>query len=672
MTEKPDDDDDVVELTYSRLKKSQDAIGQWQKDARTAFDMVAGKQWTEEEAQEMRASKRIPLVFNRMARVIKSIAGNEIGQRQEVRYMPRTLGKAGVNELLTNAAEWARDQCDAEDEESDAFFDTIVCGMGWTETRMDYEQDPEGKVCIDRIDPLQMYWDDTSGKKNLADRKWQIHVVKMPLGDVKDKWPDKAEELTATAIVSVADLTSESEQKIVNPNDFYDGDSVSVADAKEVDVLHHQWYETECYYRVLDPATGTIQEFDDDQYETLKERMDALKMPVQSVKLQRRVYKRAFVCNRVELESGPCPFDKGFTLQCITGERNRTDKTWYGVAQGMIDPQKFSNKIFSQIEHIVRSGAKGGLLVEEGAAKNPRDLEKKWAATGSIIEMNEGAIAGGKIMPKPTPEYPVGMQQMLEYSVSSLQDVSGVNLEMLGMVGREQAGYLEAQRKQATLTILAPLFDSLRRYRKMQGRVLAHFIENYLSDGRLIRIIGKDGLEQYLPLVRDPNTYQYDVIVDEAPTSVNNKERTFAVMKELFPMLQAAGMPPPPGLIKYLPLPESLTNEIMQAMEQAKNQPNPAMMKMQQDMQMLQAKLNNLLQLEQMRGQNRLQETQMSTAGRLEEEKVRANSEIIQEQYRAGLEQQTELVTQDAQLRADVLMEQIRAAHAPKVVGTIQ
>jgi len=678
--EKPDDDLDIVEEAYARLKKSQDEHGEWQKSARLCFDMVAGNQWTDEELADFREKKRLPIVFNRIARVVNSIAGNEIGQRQEVRYMPRNLGAAGVNELLTNAAEWARDQCDAEDEESDAFFDTIVCGMGWTETRMDYEQDPEGKVCIDRVDPLSMHWGSASAKRNLSDRKWQIHLAKMTLDEVIYRWPDKEGELIASTDIDSSSL-DDTDVKIVNPNDAYKGDAFR-NDNAEMEVLHYQWYDSECFYKVLDPVTGQLQELGEEEFSVVSERMAALGQPVRSAKMTKRVYKRAFLCNKVELESGLAPSQKDFTFQCVTGMRDRNNKTWYGVVRAMVDPQKFSNKTFSQIEFIIRSGAKGGLMIEEGAAKNPRDLEKKWSETASVVEFNEGALSAGKVQPKPTPEYPVGMQNLMDFSVNSLDAVSGVNLETLGMVSREQAGYLEAQRKQATLTILAPLFDSLRRYRKSQGRVLADFIQNFISDGRLIRVVGKDGGEQYIPLLRDDSTMTYDVIVDEAPTSPNNKERTFVVLKEMFPLLQAAGIQPPPDTLKYLPLPESFIAAMQKQMQEAKTNPPPnpiqmkaqadmqqAQMKMQVDMQKLQMQLNQLMQMEQMKQQGRLQEVQMKAQSDITQERMRTQGQIIQEQMRGQVDQQTELVTQDAQLRADVLMEQIRAARAPKYSG---
>ena len=167
---------------------------------------------------------------------------------------------------------------------------------------------------------------------------------------------------------------------------------------------------------------------------------------------------------------------------------------------------------------------------------------------------------------------------MMEFSIQSIRDAAGVNLEQLGQANRAQAGYLEAQRKESGMTILAGLFDSLRRYRKVQGRLLADFIKLYLSDGRLVRIVGGDGIEKYIPLLRQDDTVKYDVIVDESPTSHNVKERVFTMMMQMMPTLAQMGVPIPPEVVDYMPLPSGLTEKWKQQINAQRNDPQAAQM----------------------------------------------------------------------------------------------
>src|SRR5262249_41742274 len=137
---------------------------EWREEARLCYDFVSGKQWNADDKAQLLEQMRQPVTFNRIAPMVDVVTGAEILNRQEVRYSPRQMGDVQVNELITGASEWARQLADTEDEESDAFADLVICGMAWTETRMDYAEDPEGRIQVDRIDPLEM-WSDPMAKK---------------------------------------------------------------------------------------------------------------------------------------------------------------------------------------------------------------------------------------------------------------------------------------------------------------------------------------------------------------------------------------------------------------------------------------------------------------------------------------------------------------------------
>lgn len=549
----------LVEVFTERKKRSVEHSNQWRKDTRRAYGFVAGEQWEPEDEQLLKEQLRPAITFNRVGPIIEAVVGSEINNRQEVRYLPRTLDDSGVNETLSEAARWVRDQCDAEDEESDAFMDAVVCGMGWTETRMDYEDDLDGKICIDRIDPLEMWWDPDSKKINLTDARWLARIKDLSHTDIRAMWPDKAEEAIGARLSDVRDSAVGTNRNANDPDEYSSAESKpwdTNPDKKTQQVVEYQWWEREPVYRVS--SNGEIVEFDKTRFARLKDQLE--QAGIKYLKQTRRVYKRAFISGEVILEEGLGPCETDFTYKCITAKRNRNKNTWYGLVQAMKDPQEWANKFYSQILHVINSNAKGGIIAEEDAFPDQRKAEASWAKADSIVTAKKGVLQRGGIQPKPTVPYPTGLDRLMEFAVDAHYSVTGVNLEMLGMADRNQAGVLEYQRREAGLTILGMLFNSLRLYRKGQGRVLLYFIKEYISDGRLVRVVGDEGAK-FVPLIKDDDTERYDIIVDEAATSPNQKERTFQVMSQILPMIMKSGVPIPPEILDYSPLPQSLVTK---------------------------------------------------------------------------------------------------------------
>lgn len=538
----------------------------WETQAQEDYDFVAGRQWSEEEIQALKEKARPIVTFNRIGPVIDSVHGQEIGNRRQVRYIPREMGDVKPNEVLTSAADWFREQSTADDQESDAFLDTLICGMGWTETRIDYDESAEGKPDICRIDPLEMFWDFDAKKRNLSDLRRVWRVRRVPLSEARAMFPNAtADELDAdwTTVQSINDLGRE---------DASGGGTDQNGDQR-VTLVHVQWIERESYYIAYDPIGGAQAEFSPQEFSDANKRMKTLiGTEMQGVMRRRKVRKQAFL-GKIVLGSGRAPCPDGFSFQCITAKRDRNKNTWYGIVRAMKDPQRWANKWLAQMMHIMNSNSKGGLLAEKGAFEDQRQAEKSWADPSAITFLKDGAIANSRVKEKPPAQFPAGFQQLTEFAISSIRDSSGVSVELLGLRSADQAASLEYQRRQAGLTILQPLFDSLKHYRILQGRVMLYYIQHDLSDGRLIRIVGKES-EQYVPLVKQASA-EYDIIVDDAPTSPNQKEAIWAMLIQLLPMLKGV-MPPQMmvKLLKYSPFPSSMVEEIEQAGQQMANDPH--------------------------------------------------------------------------------------------------
>lgn len=572
------------------IRDAREHCQKWHRAARDDFAFVSGDQWLPTDKELLELQQRPVVTFNYSEKMIDAVGGAEVSNRQECVFKPRGIEDANLAELWTEAARAQRDECMAEDEETDAFRDALICGMGWVETKMDYTEDPDGMIVLSRNDPMEMFWDPAAIKPGLSDRRYDIQGVWMDNDLVKMRWPK------ADAFGSGDDGDSDSGSfGIIQTGNRYNGNNNDddAEDDKRVDqtrVWNYQCMEMEPYYRVS-AGDGHIESLSTTDFNKMADQIKA--HGLKYAKLWKKVYYRGFMIDETILEWGPSPCQVGFTRKCITGKRDRNKNLWYGLTRVMKDPQRWANKWLAQIMQIINANAKGGIMAETGAFVDPRKAQDEWSSPDSVTLLNEGGIA--KVKEKQMTQYPAGLSQMMEFALNSLPQVTGINLEALGLANRDQANVLEQSRKQAAYGLLAPVFDSLHRYRKEQGKVMLFFMRTFISDNRMVRIVGP-GMEQYIPLTKVPDAQKFDIIVDQAPTAPDVKQRTWDTLMQIVPPMIKAGLPMPPDLLTYAPLPSGLIMKWQQFIQQKQQQQQVSPEQMQQMQQQLQDLQQQLVQ----------------------------------------------------------------------------
>ena len=180
-------------------KEARQETEEWRREAYEMLEYVAGHQWDEADVAAMEEQERPYVSFNRMEPLVNTLCGLEVLNREEVRYLPRRVGPVNtqVADLKTGAAHYLCDEGDCESEVSAAFRDLGVTGMGWLDTRMDYESNPEGAVVFDKLFPLWQYWDPRARKRNLADAKWLLRLKPFSRSEFEERWPNADVEYTA-------------------------------------------------------------------------------------------------------------------------------------------------------------------------------------------------------------------------------------------------------------------------------------------------------------------------------------------------------------------------------------------------------------------------------------------------------------------------------------------
>ena len=656
-----DNEDSFIVKARTRYREARDHNAKWKKKAVRCYEFWAGRQWDEDISTALENAGRAALVMNRIRPRVSAVVGMEINNRKEIRFSPREASDQQLIDLINRCSEWTRDQAETEDHETQAFQDALVTGMGWTRTSMDYEENIDGIATARKRNPMGYDWDQTARESNLADMEFYFYSEDISKADFKALFPGQEDKARPNAL-GLDELYHTEEQPHDDEEAKYYPNEVPAFPGSEqrgkretVRLVLYAYVEKVTVWRVMMPDGNMkavepkdaddiaeqllaingrkviFEEFDSNK--PLREGVqnfggDGTALVLPYVKQIQRRHREAWITGETVLEDelSPCPYT--FSDHCITGWRDENEGTFFGMVWGLIDPQEWANKFFSQAIYIYTVNSKGGMIAKKRAVDNPEDFEAKYSSPDTVLWATEQANFQTDFMERKPGQYPPDLDKLTAFAIDSLPALDGLTPEIMGQVSRDQPGILENMRKQASMTVLAPVFNSKARYHKRQGRTLLHFISQYFTDIQINRIHGPNLNPQALQTLRDMDVRNYDVLVESAPASPNAKEYNLTVMFELMRQVPNAAAPLLPLLVKNTPLEGSMQDEMLEAIKAVTDpMSSPQVQQMQQQLQQL-AQENEQLKSKQEIEMTKMQMDAMANEVRVTQKSEEANAKM--------------------------------------------
>jgi hypothetical protein len=521
----------------------------------------AGDQWDAADAAALKCSRRPAITINKILSTIGTVLGEQIQNRVEVLFRPRSGAPAEVAEALTkvwmqigqnNQLTWVR---------SDVFADGIIRSRGFYDVRLDFNDAMQGEVRIEQL----------NGKNVVIDPDAEEYDP--------DKWADVflTKWMTSNDIAVLYSKEAATELENTSPDNFmYGYDSVEryrdrfsglQFDApaysahhedtkvrRNIRVLERQYRKLDNQLHFVDVETGDMRPVPEgwDRNKVA----DILTKAGGALNTTKKLVKRirwATVADSIILKDEWSPY-KHFTVVPYF-PYFRYGRT-IGLVENLIGPQEILNKVSSQELHVINTTANSGYIVEENSLANMsiEELETRGAETGLVIEYRKGAQPPEKLKPN---QVPTGLDRVSMKTEDHIKTISGVSDSMQGFDREDVAAKAIAYKQQRGMVNLSKASDNLERTDFLLARNVLDIVQTYYTEPRLITIVkdtvthDQEEIEVNQPdpvtgtIINDLTIGEYDIVITSTPSRATLEDSQFEQARAMLEL----GLPIPPEIL---------------------------------------------------------------------------------------------------------------------------
>jgi hypothetical protein len=492
--------------------------------------------------------------FNRIRRAKNLIGGYQRRNRKSTIVVPVDNGDEYTADQFSKILVWINQQEGVLETISESFEGALVTGMNLLQVWVDYRSDPvSGNIKVDNCSYNSFLIDPFFKKQDLSDCKGLWKRSFLTKAECMSLLPDYKND-----ILGLAGQDSRDNKFQFMPENYNYGPKNLLT----YDEYYYRDYRTQ--KMLVDSKTGETLEWKSDDDDALKEFLRVYPQ-VTTIDQEVPTVKVAIVVQGKVIYDGPnvlgidaYPFVP--VLAYYTPQLPYFPWRVQGIVRGLRDAQYLYNRRKVIELDILESQINSGWKYKENALVNPKDVFLSGQGRGLALKEEAQMTDVEKIMPAGLDP---SMIQLSESLAREVQEISGVNEELLGSAVDEKAGILSMLRQGAGLTTLQLLFDQLDRAQKLLGKIMIGIIQSNFTPGKVQRIIDEEPSDQFY----NKAFGRYDAAIEEGLNTTTQRQMQFA---QLMQMREAGVQIPDKVLLEASTLQNK--KELMQAVQEAEQQ----------------------------------------------------------------------------------------------------
>lgn len=312
--------------------------------------------------------------------------------------------------------------------------------------------------------------------------------------------------------------------------------------------------EEKARYRCHDPLNGDVYKIDTEDYSALIEQENVSRteqgidagIPEEEIPLIRAEwfvdsywYYYYLTPTGEILEEGETPYEHK-SHPYVLKAYPFIDGEIHSFVGNVIDQQRYTNRLITLYDWIMRASAKGVLLFPEEALPDNMSLEDvadEWSRFNGVIAIKtkNGAAMPHQISNNSTN---IGIGELLHLQLKLFEDISGIHGALQGKPGTSNmSASLYAQQAQNSSTSLLDILDTFSSFVQDGAYKDVKNIQQYYDEKRVFNIAGRKASR----LVYDPEKIrdvEFDLSITEATSTPAYRQIANDFLMQLFQMQQ--------------------------------------------------------------------------------------------------------------------------------------